>query len=408
MSMTKPHPKCLFISRYFPPMFGGSVVYYRYLLSGCTADDVVVVAAPFEHPDTRSFDADAPYPIIRSRLIPSFRESSRWHRLLKVLTMFPAMLFWVLRYRVSVLHLGDFNPEIIAGWLAARLTGRRLMITILGEELTTKGVGPWSIYRPLRMLGNRIARRLLPHCDLILTISGFTKSELLRHGVPENRIVTITPGIDVNKSRRGRPIAAEIAARLAGRRILLTVGRFTPRKGQDMTIRAMPHVLARHPDAIYVMAGGGCYENYEECARLIDEFHLQNHAVLLKDMDNDSVAWLYERCEIFIMANRTLANGDTEGYGIVFLEAGAWGKPVVGGRAGGVVDAVDDGVTGILVDGADEKCIADALNRLLSDRGLAERLGKAGRRKAAENSWDAKSNEYRGLLEALANASKMQ
>jgi len=247
---------------------------------------------------------------------------------------------------------------------------------------------------------------MLQRCDVVQTIGGFTKAELLRRGVPANRIVIITPGIDVNKSRCERPIAAEIAARLDGKRIILTVGRFTPRKGQDMTIRALPRLLSRHPDVMYVMAGGGCYDNYDECVHLIDELNLQNHAFLLKDLDDNSVAWLYENCEVFIMANRTLANSDTEGYGIVFLEAGAWGKPVVGGRAGGAMDAVDDGVTGILVDGTSEESIADALNRLLSDRELAHRMGEAGRCKATQNSWDAKCDEYRGLLEALANPEK--
>jgi phosphatidylinositol alpha-1,6-mannosyltransferase len=255
-------------------------------------------------------------------------------------------------------------------------------------------------------LSNRLARWALRRCDFVLTIGGFTKSELLGCGVREDRIAVITPGIDLNKRRYDRPIAAEIASRLAGKRLILTVGRFTRRKGQDMTLRALPRVLSRHPDVVCVMAGGVCYDNYDDCVRLIDELNLQNHTILLKDPDDDSVTWLYEHCEVFIMANRTLADGDTEGYGIVFLEAGAWGKPVVGGRAGGAVDAVDDGVTGILVDGTSAESIADALNRLLYERELARRMGEAGHRKATQNSWDAKSDEYRGLIETLANSAK--
>ncbi|MFZ1933035.1 MAG: glycosyltransferase family 4 protein [Thermoguttaceae bacterium] len=396
-------PTCLFLSTYFPPMIGGSIVYYRYLLSKCTADDVVVLS--LAHEGSAAFDASAPYRIIRSRLLPCFGIQSRLRKLVGALAMFPILLFWVLRYRAPVLHLGNFSPDILAGWPIARLMGRRLVVTILGEELTTVG-GLWSVFRPLRVLGDWAAYWMLRHCAVVQTISGFTRSELLRRGIREDRIAVITPGIDLDKSRCDRPIAAEIAARLAGKRIVLTVGRFTARKGQDMTIRALPRVLSSHPDVVYVMAGSACYENCQECARLIEERNLQGSAVLLKDLDSDSIAWLYQNCEVFIMANRTLANNDTEGYGIVFLEAGAWGKPVVGGRAGGATDAVDDGVTGILVDGTSEESIADALNRLLSDKELARRMGEAGRRKVAQNSWDAKCDQYLGLIGALAHPEK--
>jgi phosphatidyl-myo-inositol dimannoside synthase len=402
--MTKSHPKCLFLSRYFSPMVGGSIVYYRSLLSKCTADDVIVVALP--HENAGSFDNTAPYAIIRSRLIPNYHSGPRLQRLVRTLTMFPMLLFWVLRYRVSVLHLANFFPDILAAWPVARFTGCRLTVTVLGEELTMRAEKSAGAFRPYGKLGDRIALRLLRHCDIVQTISDFTRSELLRCRVPEDRIVLITPGIDLDKSHCDHPIAAEIAARLAGKRILLTVGRFSARKGQDMTIRALPRVLSEHPDVVYVMAGGGSYENYEEYVHLVSERNLQDNAIFLRDLDNDSVAWLYQHCEVFIMANRTLANGDTEGYGIVFLEAGAWGKPVVGGRAGGAVDAVDDGVTGILVDGTSEQEIAEAVNRLLSDKDLARRMGEAGRRKAKENSWDAKCETYRHLIETLAQPPK--
>lgn len=194
------------------------------------------------------------YRIIRSRLLPCFGIQSRLRKLVGALAMFPILLFWVLRYRAPVLHLGNFSPDILAGWPIARLMGRRLVVTILGEELTTVG-GLWSVFRPLRVLGDWAAYWMLRHCAVVQTISGFTRSELLRRGIREDRIAVITPGIDLDKSRCDRPIAAEIAARLAGKRIVLTVGRFTARKGQDMTIRALPRVLSSHPDVVYVMAG---------------------------------------------------------------------------------------------------------------------------------------------------------
>ena len=192
--------------------------------------------------------------------------------------------------------------------------------------------------------------------------------------------------MDLEKIQGPARIDPEIERRLAGKRVLLTVGRLVPRKGQDMVLRALPDLLDRYPDLHYVMAGGTdgpgaqARQPYED---LINRLGVGDNATLLPNLDNAGVAWLYERCEIFVMANRTMADGNTEGYGIVFLEAGAHGKPVIGGRAGGAVEAVDDGSTGILVDGNQIEDIQRAVSLLLDDPEMAARMGEAGRRKAS-------------------------
>jgi phosphatidylinositol alpha-1,6-mannosyltransferase len=169
-----------------------------------------------------------------------------------------------------------------------------------------------------------------------------------------------------------------------------------------MVLHALPQVLESHPDVHYVMAGGSDINLQRRLEMLVADLDLKEHATLLVDPPNESVAYLYAECDVFIMANRTMPNGDTEGYGIVFLEAGSWGKPVIGGRAGGAVEAVDDGVTGILVDGADPGDIARAVIRLLSDHELARRMGEAGQQKVQRESWNMKSQQYLGLLRRLS------
>jgi phosphatidylinositol alpha-1,6-mannosyltransferase len=102
----------------------------------------------------------------------------------------------------------------------------------------------------------------------------------------------------------------------------------------------------------------------------------------------------YRTCDLFIMPNRTLADGDTEGFGLVFLEAAACGKPVVGGLAGGVPDAVEDGHTGLLVDCTKADEIADAAISILQDSASGERLGHAGLLLAAKSNWRARTAEF--------------
>ena len=89
------------------------------------------------------------------------------------------------------------------------------------------------------------------------------------------------------------------------------------------------------------------------------------------------------------MASR-IEGSSAEGFGIVFLEAGTLSKPVVGGRAGGIPDAVEDGVSGLLVDPEDPGEIAEAITRILTDPELAARLGGQGRTRVEERfTWDA-------------------
>jgi phosphatidyl-myo-inositol dimannoside synthase len=244
---------------------------------------------------------------------------------------------------------------------------------------------------------------VLRRCDCIQANSRFTRQFLLKLGVREDRIVVTTPGIDVQKLVCNKSMAPSLASRLAEKRIVLTVGRFVPRKGQEMVLRALPRIVEAFPDLVYVMAGGGGDAGYRaQCDAVIREQRLENHALILEDLDNESVAWLYDACEVFIMANHAMPDGDTEGYGIVFLEAGAFGKPVIGGRDGGVPDAVDEGITGLLVNGLDTDDIARAITAILSDADTARRMGEAGRHKALRNAWGEKSREYRNLLGRLA------
>ena len=93
----------------------------------------------------------------------------------------------------------------------------------------------------------------------------------------------------------------------------------------------------------------------------------------------------YSLCDVYIMPSRELRDrGDTEGFGITYLEANACEKPVVGGRSGGVEDAIVDGVTGFLVDPLNSEDIADALIRLLGNPELSAKMGRQGRSRILE------------------------
>jgi phosphatidylinositol alpha-1,6-mannosyltransferase len=167
-------------------------------------------------------------------------------------------------------------------------------------------------------------------------------------------------------------------------RIVLSVGRLVARKGFDTLVRAMTIVQRTHPRATLVVIGDG-----PECDALEVLAKVERaSARFLGQLDDATIAAWYAASDVFALLPRELLDGDVEGFGIVYLEAGAFGKPVVGTRSGGVPEAVVDGETGLIVPPDDSAAAAEAITLLLRDRDLAQRLGAEGARRAQEQYGD--------------------
>jgi phosphatidylinositol alpha-1,6-mannosyltransferase len=168
------------------------------------------------------------------------------------------------------------------------------------------------------------------------------------------------------------------------RMIILTVGNLITRKGQDMVIRALPKVIREIPDILYLIAGMGKDEMYFK--ELAESLGISRNIRFMGAVNSrEMVRELYNICDIFVMVSRLDERaGSVENFGIVYLEANACGKPVIGGKSGGVPEAIVDGETGLLVDPENPGDIAQAILKLLNDRELAHRLGEKGRRRVVE------------------------
>jgi phosphatidylinositol alpha-1,6-mannosyltransferase len=168
--------------------------------------------------------------------------------------------------------------------------------------------------------------------------------------------------------------------------IILCVGRFVRRKGHVTLIRSLPRILERFPNAQLVLVGRG-----PEMWAASNETHtlgVRNHVVFPGCVSEADLAGLYQACTLFALPAGEDEHGQVEGFGLVFAEAHAYGKPVVAGRSGGVVDAVIDGETGLLVEPDDPEALATAIVSILEDTELAQRLGENGKRRVeAELNW---------------------
>jgi glycosyltransferase involved in cell wall biosynthesis len=169
---------------------------------------------------------------------------------------------------------------------------------------------------------------------------------------------------------------------------LLSVGDVKPRKGHDLSLAAFARVKARLPEARYWIVGSYSQNDYfRRLQRFIAEQGLQDDVHFLGAVSDEALRRCYREASLFILTPRQ--DGlHFEGFGLVYLEAGAYGLPVLGTRTGGVPDVVLDGVTGLLAEPEDVDGIAAAALRLLCEPGLARQMGLANRQRAETLTWE--------------------
>lgn len=307
-----------------------------------------------------------------------------WRVLRKTLDM-------IKRYRIGIICIGELNSMSWLGELARKLTGVRLMYYIHGEEITTQfQAGSFGRRRDVR----------LRRADAIVAVSRFTRQTLIDMGLPAERIHLLENAVDTTRFYPA-PTSANFLERwgVQNKRVVVSIGRLIARKGFDRSIEAWPAVLARHPDAHLLIVGNG--PQRPELEQLIARHGVQHAVALTGPVSDDDLLAAYRSGEFFMMANRTLPDGDTEGFGLVFLEANACAKAVIGGRAGGAVDAIKHEETGLLIDSDEPSNIAAAVIRMLDDPALRQDLEKQGLENALANSWTTRALEFNRLCQSL-------
>jgi phosphatidylinositol alpha-1,6-mannosyltransferase len=180
------------------------------------------------------------------------------------------------------------------------------------------------------------------------------------------------------------------------------VSRLVLRKGQDVLIRAMPAIRRHAPEAALVIVGGGPAEPH---LRALAAAAPAGSVVFTGQVDEDELPAHYALGDVFAMPCRTrLAGMEVEGWGNVFIEAAACGRPVVVGNSGGARESLVDGETGVLVDGRDGDAVAAAVGELLADPERARRMGEAGRaRVERDHDWTAIAQTLAGWLRLAAD-----
>lgn len=369
----------------FPPMLGGISSYLFNVYRQFDLRRTTLIAPQF--PEAEHFDSKQAYSVARFRPaldLPGMR--SAW----QVWRIYVEAERLVKARRNVVLHCGHVNAAVAARRLKRRYGAPYLLWTHALEIM-------------VRWMRPSIMPAIL-EADLVITNSEFTRSFLASAGVPDSRIVKIRPGVDLAHFRpglNGWKLAQRLGA--AGRPTLVTVARIVKAnryKGHDVVLRALAKVKRDVSDVAYIIAGEG--DDRDHLERLASELGVRQNVIFAGRVSDEELPLLYNLCDAFVMCSRedrTRRGILAEGFGLALLEASACGKPVIAGRSGGVPDAVQEGITGVLVDPVDSEAVADAILSLLRQPDVARIMGENGRRWVeSEMNWARAADEFEQAL----------
>lgn len=397
-------PRLLLVAPYFLPRhYGGAVVVYRELLARLPGWEVHI-AAP-SGPDTEALDRELlrehalhvhrlPGLLLNEqpgsaplRLLRSLRDLAQAQRGLRRLrrALDPALL--VCGNVLELAWMGVMGPAL-----------RPDLNYVHGEELTLPSLG-----RGVAALLKRLQPRLLHRARLNLAVSDSTRLCLLGHGLEPTHVRLFPNFVDCSRYRPAEdPQALRQSLGYGPGLVFLSLARLVRRKGLDDLLRALHrlHAAGRLPADFQLRVVGEGPES-EPLRQLAVELGLADRVLFRGRLAGEVALHELQACDALVMPNKNI-RGDDEGFGLVFLEANACGKPVLGGRSGGVPDAIEDEYSGLLAQPGDVEHIAAQLGRLLESPELRQTLGRQGLARAhACFDLRVRREEFRELLDAM-------
>ncbi len=389
--------KHLLLAYDFPPI-GGGIARWMGELARQYPDRSLVVSTGAEE---GSAAADALLPVPVDRIGTPARR-------LRTVT---GLMRWSLRterlareHEIEFTWCGNLRPAAYpARWLLRRKEIPYGVILHGGDLLTLQAQAARSSRK------RRVGRQLLGDAGILVTNSGYTRELALRTlagldlSPDPGRVVVVPLGTDPTRFRPDvDPGVARTHFGLEPGRWLLTVARLTPHKGIDTALRAFARVAPEFPDLRYAVAGQG--DDRDRLQRLAQELGVADRVRWLGPVTDDLLPSLYRNAAIYLGLSRR-EGVDVEGFGIALVEASGSGVPVIGGRSGGIPDAVREGETGLLVSPTEPDEAAAAIIALLEDTAIAHRLATGGR-KAVEQfyNWGRVAKDLRRLGDEVTAA----
>ena len=299
---------------------------------------------------------------------------------------------------LDIIHAHAGNPPApIAAYRYANKKKKPFVVTYHGDGQWIWGdfIKRMSVYFYQKYLLDKILAR----ADVIISPSEYFIDESRVLGKYRDKIIVIPNGVNVDEFDFGHS-KKECRERLAlplDDEIILFLGTLSPHKGPDVLLRAMPKIIKEVPDAKLVFVGSGGMR--EELERLSKKLGIEKNVKFVGFVEERMKPFYYKAADVFCLPSVM----KHESFGIVNLEAMACGVPIVASKIGGVPDVVKDGKNGLLIPPRNSEALADAIIYLLENYDIRKKMGKNGRKKVEDYSWERIAEEtgkvYLSLIE---------
>lgn len=382
--------KILFVTHNFPPIEGGISTFTYEIAAGIArlGTDVRILAPVCN-----------PIHLPSGIKLVSFSEKKIFKKFRRLAIILP--LLSELTRKPDVVFLTSLHPYGLIVEILCALLRRPYILATHGSEIIRilsghnwMKVEAWA------------ARKSIKHATSVFAISNYTAELDLRLLARERDIHVIPNGVNIEQfkpsSKKISTLNKWIQVDHDHPFVMLTVSTLTRRKGQIQIIKAMELLKEKYPQIVYIIVGDGPersnLENEVQRGKLKDQVYFLGLVPYIEVLE------FYHNANLFILTSRLIVDHPIEGiegFGIVFLEANACGLPVIGSRVGGIPDVVKEGETGLLVDPENPAEIADAIEILMNDEALRNRLGQNGIQWAREHDWSLIVPKYLEVLEKI-------
>ncbi len=381
--MENVYKNILVITNDFGPRTGGIETFVMGLLERIVDHKVFVFTS--EQGDTSEYDQQwlkkFGVQVIRDRskiLLPSLRVAKRAKEIAQ-------------SHNIEVLVFGAAAPLALMAPKLRKAGVKKIIALTHGHEVWWARIFPFNL--AIKRIGNSV--------DHLTYLGEFTRQAISRSLSQKSidSMVKIAPGIDTSHfSPKADATQRRTELGLEDKKIIISVGRLVHRKGQDKLIEAFPTIVREIPNAHLLIVGEGPYRAHLE--KLVEKLSLKENVTFVGRIFYNDLPSYLSASDVFVMPSRSRFFGlEVEGLGIVYLEASACAIPVVAGVSGGAPDAVQEGITGLCVDGTNVGQIAEAVIHICSDSKRATKMGLAGRNWVIEQwQWEIWSKQFNSLL----------
>jgi phosphatidylinositol alpha-1,6-mannosyltransferase len=369
--------KTILIPAYdFKPALGG-VANYVHELAVQFAARVRVHVIGRKLPGTDEFDRHAPYEVTRIRTPSS--------ALLSIPLFGQAVRQAIRRRRPDALFCPTWLPDGAACHWVMPARPIPLFVAAHGTEVFEDFTTWQNSVRTVLL--RRVKRQVFQDAQRVFPVSSYTRQAVLEEaGGRADRTITVNNGVNPGLFRK-TDVRPEVVAKYKphGERLLLTVTRLYPYKGVDRLLESLPAISRSVPGVKYLIVGVG--PDRPRLEALTARLGLQDRVSFLGRLAMAEIVELYSLADLFVMLSRE-ERPDVEGFGLVFLEAAACGLPSVGGRSGGIPDAIEHEKSGWLVDPRNTEEIAATITRALTSPGALARASEYCLATAPGKNWE--------------------